>query len=48
MGFVRSYIQMFAYGSVTTDEWKNHLFSYFKDQVRLHTSEGLSSEGPQS
>uniref|UniRef100_G3N6F4 Leukotriene A-4 hydrolase n=1 Tax=Gasterosteus aculeatus TaxID=69293 RepID=G3N6F4_GASAC len=35
MGFVRSYIQMFAYGSVTTDEWKNHLFSYFKDQVDI-------------
>uniref|UniRef100_A0A8D3EFX5 Peptidase M1 leukotriene A4 hydrolase/aminopeptidase C-terminal domain-containing protein n=1 Tax=Scophthalmus maximus TaxID=52904 RepID=A0A8D3EFX5_SCOMX len=33
MGFVKSYIQLFAYSSVTTDEWKNHLFSYFKDKV---------------
>lgn len=36
MGFVKSYIQLFAYGSVTTDEWKNYLFTYFKDKVR-HT-----------
>lgn len=36
MGFVKSYIQLFAYSSVTTDEWKNHLFTYFKDKVR-HT-----------
>uniref|UniRef100_A0A8C2WTH3 Leukotriene A-4 hydrolase n=1 Tax=Cyclopterus lumpus TaxID=8103 RepID=A0A8C2WTH3_CYCLU len=35
MGFVRSYIQRFSYGSVTTDEWKNHLFTYFKDQVEV-------------
>ncbi|KAF7646003.1 hypothetical protein LDENG_00195120 [Lucifuga dentata] len=33
MGFVKSYIQMFAYSSVTTDEWKTHLFTYFKDKV---------------
>ncbi|KAK5877208.1 hypothetical protein CesoFtcFv8_026474 [Champsocephalus esox] len=33
MGFVKSYIQMFAYGSATTDEWKNYLFTYFKDKV---------------
>ncbi|XP_034019465.1 leukotriene A-4 hydrolase [Thalassophryne amazonica] len=33
MGFVKSYIQMFAYRSVTTDEWKNHLFTYFKDKL---------------
>lgn len=36
MGFVKSYIQLFAYSSVTTDEWKNYLFTYFKDKVR-HT-----------
>lgn len=34
MGFVKSYIQLFAYGSVTTEDWKKHLFAYFKDQVR--------------
>lgn len=34
MGFVKSYIQLFAYSSITTDEWKSYLFSYFKDKVR--------------
>lgn len=34
MGFVKSYIQMFAYGSVTSEQWKQHLFTYFKDKVR--------------
>nr|XP_015796526.2 leukotriene A-4 hydrolase [Nothobranchius furzeri] len=33
MGFVKSYIQLFAYSSVTTDDWKNYLFSYFKNKV---------------
>lgn len=36
MGFVKSYIQVFAYSSVTTEEWKNYLFTYFKDKVRKH------------
>ncbi|XP_057180562.1 leukotriene A-4 hydrolase isoform X3 [Triplophysa rosa] len=35
MGFVKSYIQLFAYGSVTTEEWKNYLFAYFKDKVDI-------------
>lgn len=35
MGFVKSYIQMFAYRSVTTDDWKNYLFTYFKDKVDI-------------
>uniref|UniRef100_A0A7N8XHD9 Leukotriene A-4 hydrolase n=1 Tax=Mastacembelus armatus TaxID=205130 RepID=A0A7N8XHD9_9TELE len=35
MGFVKSYIQMFAYSSVTTEEWKNYLFTYFKDKVNI-------------
>ncbi|XP_062852198.1 leukotriene A-4 hydrolase isoform X2 [Trichomycterus rosablanca] len=35
MGFVKSYIQMFAYGSATTEEWKNYLFTYFKDKVDI-------------
>lgn len=34
MGFVKSYIQLFAYGSVTTEDWKTYLFRYFKDKVR--------------
>ncbi|KAI3366572.1 hypothetical protein L3Q82_009194, partial [Scortum barcoo] len=33
MGFVKSYIQLFAYSSATSDEWKNYLFTYFKDKV---------------
>ncbi|KAL0962731.1 hypothetical protein UPYG_G00344570 [Umbra pygmaea] len=35
MGFVKSYIQRFAYSSVTTDEWKNYLFTYFKEKVDI-------------
>ncbi|XP_056281197.1 leukotriene A-4 hydrolase [Pseudoliparis swirei] len=35
VGFLRSYIQRFSYGSVTTDQWKTHLFTYFKDQVEV-------------
>lgn len=34
MGFVKSYIQLFAYSSVTTEDWKTYLFTYFKDKVR--------------
>lgn len=34
MGFVKSYIQLFAYSSVSTEEWKNYLFTYFEDKVR--------------
>ncbi|MBN3288974.1 LKHA4 hydrolase, partial [Polypterus senegalus] len=35
MGFVRSYIQMFAYKSVTSEEWKAYLYTYFKDKVDI-------------
>ncbi|XP_036376123.1 leukotriene A-4 hydrolase [Megalops cyprinoides] len=35
MGFVKSYIQLFAYSSITTEEWKNYLFTYFKDKVDI-------------
>ncbi|KAJ3612580.1 hypothetical protein NHX12_020851 [Muraenolepis orangiensis] len=35
MGFVKSYIQMFAYSSITTEEWKSYLFTYFKDKVDI-------------
>lgn len=38
MGFVKSYIQMFAYSSVTSDEWKRYLFTYFKDKVRVRVA----------
>lgn len=34
MGFVKSYIQLFAYSSVSTEDWKTYLFTYFKDKVR--------------
>ncbi|XP_054843985.1 leukotriene A-4 hydrolase isoform X1 [Eublepharis macularius] len=33
IGFLRAYIQQFAYKSVMTDDWKNFLYSYFKDKV---------------
>ncbi|XP_063073857.1 leukotriene A-4 hydrolase-like [Engraulis encrasicolus] len=35
MGFVKSYIQLFAYSSVTSEEWKTYLFTYFKDKVDI-------------
>uniref|UniRef100_A0A672YUH6 Leukotriene A(4) hydrolase n=1 Tax=Sphaeramia orbicularis TaxID=375764 RepID=A0A672YUH6_9TELE len=35
MGFVKSYIQMFAYSSVTTEQWKDYLYTYFKDKVDI-------------
>ncbi|XP_061618648.1 leukotriene A-4 hydrolase [Phyllopteryx taeniolatus] len=35
MGFVKSYIQMFAYRSVTTGQWKDFLFAYFKDKMEV-------------
>lgn len=35
MGFLKAYIQQFAYKSVGTDEWKKFLYSYFKDKVGL-------------
>ncbi|KAL7882699.1 hypothetical protein SRHO_G00003570 [Serrasalmus rhombeus] len=35
MGFVKSYTQLFAYRSVTTKEWKDYLFTYFKDKLDI-------------
>ncbi|TNM91453.1 hypothetical protein fugu_019833 [Takifugu bimaculatus] len=35
MGFVKAYIQLFAYSSVTTEDWKTYLFTYFKDKVDI-------------
>ncbi|TSK13240.1 Leukotriene A-4 hydrolase [Bagarius yarrelli] len=42
MGFVKSYIQMFAYSSVTTDDWKNYLYTYFKDKAKDTDLSGFS------
>lgn len=33
IGFLKAYIQQFAYKSVMTEDWKNFLYSYFKDKV---------------
>ncbi|KAM6437313.1 leukotriene A-4 hydrolase isoform 4-T4 [Liasis olivaceus] len=33
IGFLRAYIQQFAYKSIVTEDWKNFLYSYFKDKV---------------
>ncbi|KAJ6656381.1 hypothetical protein lerEdw1_003884 [Lerista edwardsae] len=35
IGFLKAYIQQFAYKSVVTEDWKNFLYSYFKDKVDL-------------
>ncbi|KAM4748205.1 leukotriene A-4 hydrolase [Rhinophrynus dorsalis] len=35
LGFLKSYIQMFSYKTVTTEEWKKFLYSYFKDKVDI-------------
>uniref|UniRef100_A0A673WH08 Leukotriene A(4) hydrolase n=1 Tax=Salmo trutta TaxID=8032 RepID=A0A673WH08_SALTR len=35
MGFVKSYIQLFSYSSITTEEWKHYLFTYFKNKVGI-------------
>ncbi|XP_064011022.1 leukotriene A-4 hydrolase [Pogoniulus pusillus] len=33
MGFLKTYIQQFAYKSIETEDWKDFLYSYFKDKV---------------
>ncbi|KAM9170383.1 leukotriene A-4 hydrolase [Pangshura tecta] len=33
IGFLKAYIQQFAYKSAVTEEWKKFLYSYFKDKV---------------
>ncbi|KAM8973971.1 leukotriene A-4 hydrolase [Pelodytes ibericus] len=35
LGFLKTYIQVFAYKSVSTEDWKKFLYSYFKDKVDL-------------
>uniref|UniRef100_A0A8C3LYV2 Leukotriene A-4 hydrolase n=1 Tax=Chrysolophus pictus TaxID=9089 RepID=A0A8C3LYV2_CHRPC len=34
MGFLKAYIQQFAYKSIVTDDWKAFLYSYFKDKAK--------------
>lgn len=33
IGFLKAYVQTFAYKSIVTEDWKNFLYSYFKDKV---------------
>ncbi|XP_055094730.1 leukotriene A-4 hydrolase isoform X3 [Symphalangus syndactylus] len=33
LGFLRAYVEKFSYKSITTDDWKDFLYSYFKDKV---------------
>ncbi|NXD64280.1 LKHA4 hydrolase, partial [Eolophus roseicapillus] len=33
IGFLKAYVQQFAYKSVITEDWKKFLYSYFKDKV---------------
>ncbi|KFZ51873.1 Leukotriene A-4 hydrolase, partial [Antrostomus carolinensis] len=33
IGFLKAYIQQFAYKSIVTEDWKKCLYSYFKDKV---------------
>ncbi|KAJ7414107.1 Leukotriene A-4 hydrolase [Willisornis vidua] len=33
IGFLKAYVQQFAYKSIVTEDWKTFLYSYFKDKV---------------
>ena len=33
IGFLKAYVQQFAYKSVVTEDWKKFLYSYFNDKV---------------
>uniref|UniRef100_A0A8C5X695 Leukotriene A-4 hydrolase n=1 Tax=Malurus cyaneus samueli TaxID=2593467 RepID=A0A8C5X695_9PASS len=33
IGFLKAYVQQFAYKSIVTEDWKKFLYSYFKDKV---------------
>ena len=33
LGFLKAYVEKFSYKSVTTDDWKDFLYSHFKDKV---------------
>uniref|UniRef100_A0A663FBN1 Leukotriene A-4 hydrolase n=1 Tax=Aquila chrysaetos chrysaetos TaxID=223781 RepID=A0A663FBN1_AQUCH len=34
IGFLKAYIQQFAYKSIVTEDWKKFLYSYFKDKAK--------------
>ncbi|XP_074867718.1 leukotriene A-4 hydrolase [Carettochelys insculpta] len=38
IGFLKAYIQQFAYKSAVTEDWKKFLYSYFKDKVDVLNS----------
>ncbi|XP_027448259.1 leukotriene A-4 hydrolase isoform X2 [Zalophus californianus] len=35
LGFLKAYVEKFSYKSITTDDWKDFLYSHFKDKVDL-------------
>ncbi|XP_045409150.1 leukotriene A-4 hydrolase isoform X2 [Lemur catta] len=35
LGFLKAYVEKFSYKSVTTDDWKDFLYSHFKDKVDI-------------
>ncbi|NWZ05665.1 LKHA4 hydrolase, partial [Agelaius phoeniceus] len=35
IGFLKAYVQTFAYKSIITEDWKKFLYSYFKDKVDI-------------
>ncbi|XP_033283580.1 leukotriene A-4 hydrolase isoform X2 [Orcinus orca] len=35
LGFLKAYVEKFSYKSITTDDWKDFLYSHFKDKVDI-------------
>nr|CAI9694391.1 unnamed protein product [Rangifer tarandus platyrhynchus] len=35
LGFLKAYVEKFSYKSITTDNWKDFLYSHFKDKVDI-------------
>ncbi|KAF4791556.1 Leukotriene A-4 hydrolase [Turdus rufiventris] len=35
IGFLKAYVQQFAYKSIVTEDWKKFLYSYFKDKADI-------------
>ncbi|KAF5926561.1 hypothetical protein HPG69_001189 [Diceros bicornis minor] len=35
LGFLKAYVEKFSYKSITTDDWKEFLYSHFKDKVDI-------------
>ncbi|GAB5574118.1 leukotriene A-4 hydrolase isoform X1 [Prionailurus iriomotensis] len=33
LGFLKAYVEKFSYKSITTDDWKDFLYSHFKDKI---------------